>query len=286
MGQCKYCGRSAGFGKNMHSECDERHELAVAQIPDFFPKFFKSDLSLARFGELLRGAAQASFVSPDELSELAARGLARVVMQMVEQHLPGEADMQRLRDVAKAVAPMMTRDILPHELLAKVEILHELGGARVPDIVSVAGPMPIELGQGESVIWIFNDVTCFRGAVDSHDAPTYGGVAPVALSLAAATYYSPAAFRAALLPEAQLLQDATGDLVVTNRNLFFVNGTVEARRIPLARIAALSAYANGILVACDGSGAESRQSFSLDDSWFAANMLVRLFHLARLARAS
>lgn len=286
MGQCEYCGRSAGFGKNVHADCQERHARAVAQIPEFFPKFFKSDLSLARFAELLRGASEASFVRPDELSELAARGLADVAKRMIEHHLPGAADIQRLRDVARTLAPMMTRDILPHEMLAKIEILHQLEAGQVPDIVSVAGPMPIALAAGESVIWIFNDVTCFRDAAGPDGAPAHAGIAPVALSLSAAAYYAPSAFRASVLREAQLLQDATGDLVVTNGNLFFVNGTVETRRIPLARITALAAYANGINLACDQTTGETRQSFSLADSWFAANMLVRLLSLARLARAS
>lgn len=280
MAQCRYCGQSAGFNKKMHPECHERHERAIVQIPEFFPKFFLSDLSIDRFGELLRSAAQASFVRPDEFTELAALGLSKVLARVLEERLLTGGDMQKLRDIAQCLAPLLTRDIIPHETFAKIDILQELGDAKVPDLVSVAGPMPIELGRGETVIWIFNYVTCYRDVGAADDVPADSERGPAPLSVAAGAYYGPSAFDAATLPRARLRQQGSGDLVVTNHNLFFVNSNANARRFPVAKMAALRAYSDGVHIACEPV-ADRTRVFSLGDSWFAANLLVRLVQMGR-----
>jgi hypothetical protein len=277
--QCRYCGRPAGFRKNMHPECRERHQRALAHIPDFFPKFYQSDLSVERFSELLRNAAEASFVRPRQLTELADRGFSHVVQQLLDQRFPTEPDMQRLHDLAQALAPILTRDIVPHETFAKIEVLQELANAKVPDVVSVAGPMPLELGEGETVIWIFNYVSSIGDAADAKPAALPSEVAPIPLSLEPGSYHAPSTFKSVAIPEQSIPQDDKGDMVVTNQSLIFINSTVQARRIPVTRITGIGGYANAIHVACDETVAERVQTFSLDDPWFAANMIVRLVHL-------
>lgn len=282
MARCKYCGRYAGFWKKFHPECQERHDRASAQIPLFFPKFFQSDLPIDRFTELLRGAAEGSFVRRKELTELAALGLSNVVKQILDQRLLTAAEIQRVRDVARSLKPRtLTRDIVPHETFAKVDVLQALGEGKVPDLVSVAGPMPIELGQGETVIWIFNYVSSFREPAEAEKPPAGGEVAPVPLTLQAGAYYGPSAFQSAILPATRVPQDADGDMVVTDRNVFYLTRTAQPRRIAIAQITALSAYSNGIHIVCDASIPDRVQTFGLEDAWFAANMLVRLVQIAR-----
>jgi hypothetical protein len=289
MARCKYCRKYAGFWKKFHPECQERHDRAMAQIPLFFPKFFQSDLPIDRFTELLRGAAEGSFVRKNELTELAAQGLSNVAKNILDQRLLTAADVERMSDVARSLKPRtLTRDIIPHDTFAKVDVLQSLRDGNIPNLVSVAGPMPIELGQGETVIWIFNYVSSFgepaaaeKPPAGAKKAPAEGEVAPVPLALQSGAYYGPSAFERARLPAARVPQDADGDMVVTDRNLFFLTSTAEPRRIPIAKIIALSAYANGIHIVCDESIPDRVQTFGLDDAWFAANMLLGLVLLAR-----
>lgn len=126
MAQCVYCGRPAGFFRKMHKECHLRHQRAITLIPGFFPKFFQSNLPIDRFRQLLQSATEASFIRPDELKNLTTAGLAQVINTVLERHLLANDDTTRVLAIADALAPILSDDVRPYELLAKIDILRGL----------------------------------------------------------------------------------------------------------------------------------------------------------------
>jgi hypothetical protein len=254
----------------MHKECIERHERAVSLVPEFFSKFLQSDLSVGRFQQLLQSAAKASFVKPDEMKTLAAAGISRMIKSVLEERLPTKSETKRILELAGALQPYLSDDARPDDLLAKIDILRDLHEGKIPDMVTVAGPMPIELPQTETVIWIFNNVTAYR--IDDDANTREPGIE---LVLDKVAYYGLKTFNNVQVPRDKLHKESNGDIVVTNRNLYFLISEVKSRRLPIARATALRAYADGIYIACEPT-LERTRTFTLNDSWFAANLVLRL----------
>ncbi|HVX35847.1 MAG TPA: hypothetical protein VHC71_06485, partial [Hyphomicrobium sp.] len=159
--------------------------------------------------------------------------------------------------------------------LIKLSIVNELYDGRIPDRVSIVGPMPVEFGRGESVLWIFNQVLAYRMAPGKKEE----GVSIDPASPIESRYVSTRALDKAHIPKKQLREKANGDLVVTNRNIYFLPNPESHIRIPISRIFSLQPYAEGFFVSCRPVKERSR-AFLLDDPWFATNVIGRLAQLA------
>lgn len=275
MAQCIYCGRAAGVFRTTHAQCHERHERAVSLVPGFFAKFLESDLPVGRFQQLLQSAAKASFVKQDEMKALFATGISQMVNAILIERLPTKSEATRILELADALQSYLSDDVRPYESFVKIDILRELQEGKIPDLVTVAGPMPIALRQAETVIWIFNYVTAYQRG-DNVGTQDNG----IELALDKVAYYGPNAFNNVPAPRDTLHGESSGDLVVTNRNIYFITREGQSTRLPIARITALRAYADGIHIACEPA-LERTLTFILNDSWFAANLVLRLVQFVR-----
>jgi hypothetical protein len=245
-------------------------------IPDLFTKALHSSLAPERFGELLRQAAGASFIKPRDLASLCVGGMSQMIDSVLEQRLLTQAEDDRVTQIKDALGPGIADVTDLNEKLIKISILRELSAGQVPDRVTVAGEMPIELREHERVIWIFNHVVSFRRRPPL-STPEPGGIAFPATETD--LYCALHAFLNDPIPMGDLVEEATGDLVVTDRNLYFIFGAGQ-RRIPMTKITALQPHADGIQVTCEQPQGRSR-IFRVDDPWLAANMIVRLVMLAQ-----
>lgn len=278
MAQCTYCGQSAGLMRKVHAKCHNRHARALSLIAEFLPKFFESRLHVDRFRQIIEDAAKSAFIKPEELKSLFVAALEKMINGTLEQQLLSNEQIQRITETIDALASIIPDDAYPHETIAKVNILRELTDGNVPELVAVAGPMPIELRPGETVIWIFNYVTTYQEAETGAgtDAPQPG----IELPLDGANYFGLNAFKNVPVPRDTLQRQTQGDLVVTNRRLYFLIDEAQYERIPLGRLVSLRAYADGVQINC-GPVPEYARIFVLDDAWFAANLLVCLSNYVR-----
>jgi hypothetical protein len=277
MGRCIFCGRPAGFLRRRHAECQERHARALAIIPELFSKALHSSLPATRFGELLRDAAGASFIKPRDLSSICLGGMSRMIDAVLQERLLTPIEEGRISEIRDALGTGIADVTDLNEKLIKIGMLRELNEGQLPDRVTVVGPMPIELRQHERVIWIFNGVIGFRRRGPVATPPQPAGIAFPATEKD--LYCGLGAFVNDPIPTDDLTEEATGDLVVTDRNIYFIFGDGQ-RRIPMAKISALQPHADGIQVTCEQPQSRSR-AFRLSDPWLAANLIVRLTVLAQ-----
>lgn len=267
MGRCIYCGHSAGFLANAHQACRDQHDYALARIPDFFPRFFSSQLPADRFCQLLQDGAVASYIDRAELAEAAERGIIAAIDSILADRFLTESESARFLETAEALANILPEDSKINERVTKANLLAQLAEGIVPDLVQVEGDLPLELGEGETVVWIFNDVTAYRSA----DGRSAGGLS---IPLNIKELIPPGAFSE--LPESSDVGGgATGDFVVTNRTLFFVGDVNPIRRLPFARISRLRAFADGLQITCDFKEPWVR-TVAFDDNWFATNLVAGL----------
>jgi hypothetical protein len=280
MGRCTYCGRRAGFLRKMHSQCKVQHDTALARIPEFFPRFFDSDLSPDRFCQLLQEGANASYIRLPELRDVVAGSISAAIDRTLQERLLNEAEAKRFADVAEALAPILGSSDRFDEKLAKIEVLTELNSGKIPDVVSIEDELPIELQPDEQVIWIFNGVTAYR--------TRRAGVSPensgLQLAVNGGAYYGPLAFdntNMINLPVQEFVELGRGDLIATSQNLIFLETGGDPRIIPLSKVATVHAYTGAVRLTMGVQ--ESNRAFMLDDVWFAANLIVRLLRLAKQA---
>jgi hypothetical protein len=272
MAQCIYCDQPVGFLRRRHPECEERHARALAMIPELFTKALHSSLPAERFGALLKDAAGASFIKPRDLVALCVRGISTMIDSVLAERLLTPAEEARVTEIKEALGPAIADLANLDEKLIKIGMLRELSAGELPDRVTVVGPMPLEMRGHERIIWIFNGVICFRRP---STAPGTGAF--TFSTTEEALYCGKGAFNSNPLPMGGLVEEAAGDLVITNRNLYFVFGNGQ-RRISMTKIAALGPHADGLQITCEPP--ERSRAFKVDDPWLAANLIVRLVVLA------
>ncbi len=276
MAQCIYCGQPAGFLRKRHAQCHERHTRALAMIPELFAKALHSALPATRFGQMLKEAAGASFIKPRDLGALCIGGISHMIDAVLEERLLTATEEERIKEIKDALGSGIADMADLDEKLIKVSILRELKAGQLPDRVTVLGPMPIELRQHETVVWLFNNVVSFRMRAPATPTPPQTGIGFPATDKD--LYCGIRAFAGDPLPMDELVEEATGDLMLTNRNIYFIFGDGQ-RRIPVTKITALQPRADGIQITCEEPQGRSR-TFKLDDPWLAANLIVGLVKIA------
>lgn len=277
MAKCIYCERPAGFLRWRHADCRERHNRAMMMIPELFTKALHSSLPATRFGELLKDAAGASFIKPRDLGSLCIKGISSMIDTVLEERLLTAAEEERIAEIKDALGPAVVDTTDLNEKLIKISVLRDLKAGLIPDRVTIVGPMPIEFRPHEHVVWIFNHVVGFRRAAVAPASDAAGGITFPATETD--LYCGLRAFDNDPMPMENLIEEATGDLVLTNRNIYFIYGDGK-QRIPMVKITALQPHADGIQVTCEQPQGRSR-AFKVDDPWMAANLTVGLLILAQ-----
>jgi hypothetical protein len=273
MARCQYCGESAGILRNFHSACRKRHDGAIRQIPTFFPKLLGSTLPAARFVELLREVGKVSLISTTELADVFISGIHSTIDEVLKERLVTEAEEDRLRSLIAAFGLDIAEAPGEEDRFYKLGILRDLSDGKLPVRVEVSGEIPFDLGESETILWIFNKVISRR--IGAEDA---SGARLELTKPGAPTYYPPQLINARMAGKGAIPDRPAGDLTVTNLNLFFIcNGRV--RKTPLADITCLDAFTDGIRVTTHVHGRPT--NFFLDDSWFALLLMAGAERLTR-----
>jgi hypothetical protein len=272
MANCVYCGKPAGVMRRHHPECKARHSNAFSVIPEFFGKVIDSAISAQRFSELLQAASRESFVSVGELKSLCHAGFTNVITSILNQRPLTAAELQRITELIDALGASLPDGLGLDELLAKINVVTELSDGKIPDYVSVAGPVPIEFEADETVLWIFNQATRFRSRRKSQNPAQ--GPAPIN-----SRHVGPQALEKTHFPRDKFAEEATGDLLITNRNLHFLRNIRSGTKTAIADIKAVHAYAEAITLTSTRDE-DGPQTFLVDDAWFAGHVIYRLSELA------
>lgn len=270
MAKCTYCGEWTGVFGNEHAECRARHERAVSLIPGFFGKLMDSPTPPDKFVELLQQAAKASFIDQGRLRDISKASMDTIIDWILTERCATVAEARRLVDIADALEKAFPGGLDLNETVTKVLMLAELAAGHVPDYVSIGGQVPIEFGPGESGLWIFNQVNAWwtdptkeSGAIKFERNKETAGVYVVR---------KPADLPHLQAPEGK---PRRGDLLMTNRKMYFVRNEAKYVAVPIAQIFSLTPYADGISLIYNPRKPRAAL-FHVDDPWFAVNLVAGL----------
>jgi len=274
MPNCTHCGKPAGLFRSYHAECRAQFERATTTIPAFFERLLQSRLPSDRFEQLLKEVAATFHIGPDQLRSLSIAGINAMMDSAIAQHLPTAAEEDRILDIAATLGLSVSDIPGLVDKFMKISILRELDEGKIPDCVTVVGPMPFEFGPDETIVWIFNGVKSVRPRKQNEPAPARPS--PPARD-EMPHYFSLASLGDQSARLNNPIDVSSGDLILTNRHIFIVSDE-RHRQISLSKVVGVNPYSDGFQIVrlAPGDRPDKSLTFVMDDPWFGINLVVRL----------
>ena len=89
MGNCRYCGRNAGWFRHSHRQCAEIYRRSLAQMVELVAQVAeRPDFSRHRMLQALAGPAQERYVPDQDLPAVVAAGWHLSSMNRMVDHIP------------------------------------------------------------------------------------------------------------------------------------------------------------------------------------------------------
>ena len=283
MGNCKYCGKPAGFLRSKHAECEEQHRQREriiqdghAQIVSEVLRAIKSTETFNLLEKRIAEIEQSFFVPSENRRYLLIRGWEKTVEQFLKDGILDATEEKRLVEFKDHFA-LSQGDLDGNGALTKVAkaaVLRDVLDGIVPQGISVENNFPINFQKGEQVVWAFSDSKYLE---DKTRRQYIGGSQGVSIRVMKGVYYRAGAFKGHSVEYTERVHIDTGWIVVTNKNIYFA-GPRKSLRLPYAKIVSFEPFSDGIGVMRDTATAKL-QIFVTGDGWFTYNLVTNLAKL-------
>lgn len=280
MGNCKYCGKPAGFLRSKHAECEEQHQQRERVIQGGRQRIavevlraIKGSESFDSLEKTIAEIEQTSFVPPTERKALLTKGWENSVEQFLEDGILDTTEEKRLVEFKERFALSQSELDRNGALTktAKAAVLRDVLNGVIPQRMSVDGNLPINLQKGEQIVWAFSGSKYLE---DKTRRQFVGGSQGVSVRVMKGVYYRVGAFKGQAVEHTERVHIDTGWVVVTNKNIYFA-GPRKSVRLPYAKIVSFEPFSDGIGVMRDTATAKP-QIFVTGDGWFTYNLVTNL----------
>lgn len=273
MGVCFYCGKPAGFFKESHKDCKQKHEHGKSEIVSLVSKIGAVGGDLLHLEDSIKKVASTSFINKESLKTLVAFGWEKAVDVAFDDDMLSEQEEAALSKMIEHFA--LSQQILDRKgaytKLVKGAILRDIMEGRLPMRIKIDGNLPFNLQKSEKIVWVFQDVNYYEEKTRTRYV---GGSQGVSIRIAKGVYYRNSAFKGERIQTSETVRADTGLLGVTNKHIYFA-GPVKRFRIAYNKIVCFEPFSDGIGVQRDAQTAKP-QSFQTGDGWFAYNLITNL----------
>ena len=273
MGNCIYCGSPAGFLKNAHKECKQRHERGKAEIIALVRRVGSKDVDYNRLKSDIKEIASSSSMHRDTINECIVAGYEDAVERALDDHVLTEEEQDRLHGLQRHLS--LSQDALNRngafDRLVKASILRDVLNGALPKGIQFAGYIPFNLQKSETLVWVFQDVDYYEVKTKTKFV---GGSRGVSLRVTKGVYYRVGGFKGERVQESDTVHADTGLMGLTNKHIYFA-GPSKRFRINYNKIVSFDAFSDGIGVQRDAQTAKP-QSFRTGDGWFTYNLVANL----------
>lgn len=283
MGNCKYCGKPAGFLRSKHAECEEenrKREYAIqnanAQILSEAIGAIKGTAMFSALEAKIAEIEQANHLSTAQRKPLLIRAWEKSVDDFLEDGVLDAEEEKRLVEFRDHFG-FSQGDLNGNGALtktAKAGVLRDVLDGKIPQRVSVDGSMPINFQKGETVVWAFPDS---RYLEDKTRRQYVGGSQGVSIRVMKGVYYRVGAFKGEAVESTERVHIDTGLVVVTDKNIYFA-GPRKSLRVPYPKIVSFEPFSDGIGIMRDAATAKP-QIFVTGDGWSTYNLVTNLSQL-------
>jgi hypothetical protein len=275
MGDCKFCGKAAGFLRKQHRECKERFVFAIEAVRDAAQT---TAIGIADRSLLANTLAKAEkdFVPQADARLAIVCGWEAAVEKFLEDGLLDSEEERKLATFQKEWAldqsELDKRGALTK--LVKAAVLRDVMEGKVPQRVSIEnGSLPFNFQKQEQLVWVFQDVEYLE---DKTRRQYVGRSAGISVRIAKGVYYRTGAFKGHPIERTERVSLGRGLLAVTTKHVYFEG--VKSFRLKHEKIVSYTPFSNGVGIVKDAASAKP-QIFVTGDGWFTYNLLSNVAQL-------
>ena len=286
MGDCKYCGKSAGFLRKQHKECADRHDRAVESIKKICVDAALHGTNLDEVKDRIReawGTAGVS-VSDSGLEENLADGWTHALAASIEDRILSTEEKRGLDRYRRRFGLSPDRlDSGGHFKVFRMMVLLNsmTEGGIIPRLDRKStraefGRLPFNMVKSEELIWVFTDV----GYIEQVTSREFRGSSlGTSVRVAKGIYVRPSAFRGRSVESKSMERTDSGMLGITTKHIYFT-GSEKSFRVRLEKIVSFEPYQDGLGIMRDTARAKP-EMFSMGeiDSWFSINLIETLLDM-------
>lgn len=280
MGNCKYCGKPAGFLRSKHAECEQyylKHQREIAegreQIVAKASRAIKDAESLEDLDKSIIELETTYSIPSSERGSLLISAWEASVDQFLEDGVLDESEESRLIKFKNRFA--LSQDDLDkkgaHTRTAKAAVLRELLTGVIPQCMTIKGDMPINFTKDEQLVWAFPNSDYLE---DKTRKQYEGGSSGVSVRVMKGVYYRVGAFKGHTVERTERTHIDTGLVIVSSKHVYFA-GPSKSLRVPYSKIISFLPFSDGFGILRDASTAKP-QIFVTGDGWFSYNLVANL----------
>ena len=283
MGNCKYCGKPAGFLRVRHLECEEENRVrdratkqSAAQITSEAVEVIKGNATFSSLEASLFKLEDANRLPSSHMHPLLVHAWEIAVDSFLQDGVLDASEEQRLVEFKEHFG-LSTSDLDTNGALtktAKSAVLRDILEGKIPQRINLHGSLPINLQKQEKVVWVFPDSKYLE---DKTSRQYVGGSKGVSIRVMKGVYYRVGSFKGQAVENTMRVHVDNGLVVATDVNLYFA-GPRKSFRVPYKKIVSFEPFEDGIGIMRDASSAKP-QIFVTGDGWFTYNLVVNLSSL-------
>jgi hypothetical protein len=248
MGNCKFCGKPAGFLHSEHTECEQLHENSKKQIVTEISQALSPSGSLDVLQSRLTGIAQDGYISEKERQTLLVQGWTDAVDRYLEDGVLDESEEKRLVAVKNCLS-LTEADLDANGAFTKIvkaAVIRDVLSGVIPQRMKLEANLSINLQKDEKVVWVFPGGEYLE---DRTHRQYVGGSQGVSLRIMKGVYYRVGAFAGQPVDRTERVHVDTG-MVVSQTSTF----TLQAQLKPFVCHMRKSFLSNRSAMASASSG--------------------------------
>ena len=284
MGDCKFCGKSAGFLRKEHGACAEAHARGLGEIRQACLEAALNGTELNQLPTQVRSIAASTFndASDAGVAESLAQGWGEAVSAAMEDHYLSDGEkraLNRYRMQFRLGAQALNREghFMLFRMMTLLNALNEHG--LVPRFRQRGTRLPFNLMKSEEMLWLFDGVGYLEQVTQREFR---GGSLGVSFRVAKGVYVRPSAFRGRPVETSSMQQTASGVLGITTKHIYF-RGDGKSFRVRLEKIVSFEPYQDGLGIMRDTARAKP-EIFRMGaaDAWFLLNVIDAVTGMDRI----
>lgn len=275
MGDCQYCGKSAGFLRKEHKECAAAHAEGLDSIRKICVEAALEGGDLNLLPGRVRAIGAAAYIDSSEaaMAAMLARGWGQAVDAAMDDHFLSNEEKRALnRYRAHHNLGAQHLDGGGHfTLFRMMNLLNALSEhGVVPRFDRRAVRPPFNLMKSEELLWLFGGTDYFEQITQREFR---GGSLGVSFRVAKGVYIRPGAFRGRSVASSSMQHTDSGMLGITTKHIYF-KGNSKSFRVRLEKIVSFDPYQDGLGIMRDTARAKPEIfRMGATDAWFLLNII-------------
>ncbi len=284
MGDCRYCGKSAGFLRKEHKACAAAYEEGLARIGKACVAAALYGVDADRLTDSVRSIGAEAFIdtSGAAMTVALARGWGQAVTAAVDDHFLSNEEKRALNRY-RAQHSLSAHDLDSNGQFTVFRMMNLLNALSEHGVVPRWDRRrvrpPFNLMKSEELLWLFGGTDYFEQVTQREFR---GGSLGVSFRVAKGVYVRPGAFRGRSVATSSMKHTDSGVIGITTKHIYF-KGNSKSFRVRLEKIVSFDPYRDGLGIMRDTARAKP-EIFRMGetDAWFLLNIIDAVMSLDRV----